>query len=63
MCLQVGVGDNLPRAFNSPYSANASLDYNPIHRMSEYRVGNQLQTLIHCFTFGVLSLSSYLEKH
>lgn len=64
MCLQVGVGDNFPRVFNSPYSANASLEYNPIHRMStEYRVGNQLKMLIPCFTFGVLPLTSYLEKH
>ncbi|TNM92405.1 hypothetical protein fugu_019417 [Takifugu bimaculatus] len=35
---RVGVGDSFPRVFNSPYSANASLDYNPIHRMSEYRL-------------------------
>lgn len=63
VCLQVGVGDNFPRVFNSPYSTNASLDYNPIHRMSDYRVGNQLETLSHCFTFVVLSVTSYLEKH
>lgn len=62
--LQVVVGDNLPRVFNSPYSANASLDYNPIHRMStDYRVGRQLGTHDPCFTFGLLPLSSYLQKH
>ncbi|KAK5878533.1 hypothetical protein CesoFtcFv8_023932 [Champsocephalus esox] len=33
-----GVVDSPPRVFNSPYSTTASMDYNPMHRMSEFKV-------------------------
>ncbi|XP_010790956.1 interactor of constitutive active ROPs 2, chloroplastic [Notothenia coriiceps] len=33
-----GVVDSPPRVFNSPYSATTSMDYNPKHRMSEFKV-------------------------
>ncbi|KAI9519235.1 hypothetical protein NQZ68_030767 [Dissostichus eleginoides] len=33
-----GVVDSPPRVFNSPYSTTTSMDYNPMHRMSEFKV-------------------------
>lgn len=38
VCLQVGVVDSPPRVFNSPYATAASMDYNPMLRMSEFKV-------------------------
>lgn len=37
---QVGVVDSPPRVFNSPYGSALSLDYNPVNRMSEFKVQN-----------------------
>ncbi|XP_068562106.1 cingulin-like protein 1 [Cebidichthys violaceus] len=34
--------DNPPRVFHSPYSTTASADYNPMHRMSEFKVPSGL---------------------
>ncbi|XP_044029963.1 cingulin-like protein 1 isoform X3 [Siniperca chuatsi] len=33
-----GVGDSPSRVFNSPYSTATSMDYNPMYRMSEFKV-------------------------
>ncbi|XP_008322532.1 EH domain-containing and endocytosis protein 1 isoform X2 [Cynoglossus semilaevis] len=35
---RLGVVDSPPRAFNSPYITTASMEYNPMHRMSEFKV-------------------------
>lgn len=35
---RTGIIDSPPRVFNSPYSTNTSLDYNPPYRMSEFKV-------------------------
>ncbi|XP_029299858.1 cingulin-like protein 1 isoform X2 [Cottoperca gobio] len=32
-----GVVDSPPRVFNSPYTTTASIDYNPMYRMSEFK--------------------------
>ncbi|XP_054469012.1 cingulin [Anoplopoma fimbria] len=32
-----GVVDSPPRVFNSPYATTSSVDYNPMHRMSEFK--------------------------
>lgn len=40
VCLQLGVVDSPPRVFNSPYTTATSLDYNPMYRMSEFKVCN-----------------------
>ncbi|KAK9532910.1 hypothetical protein VZT92_010271 [Zoarces viviparus] len=37
-----GAADNPPRVFHSPYSTTASVDYNPMYRMSEYKVSSGL---------------------
>ncbi|XP_068430309.1 cingulin [Clinocottus analis] len=34
--------DSPPRAFHSPYTTTASMDYNPMHRMSEFKVQGAL---------------------
>ncbi|XP_034752349.1 cingulin-like protein 1 [Etheostoma cragini] len=34
-----GVVDSPPRVFNSPYATATSMDYNPLLRMSEFKVG------------------------
>lgn len=44
VCLQVGVVDSPPRVFNSPYTTATSIDYNPIYRMSEFKVCNLVET-------------------
>ncbi|KAM9338374.1 uncharacterized protein ABDE67_017932 [Symphorus nematophorus] len=35
---RVGVVDSPPRVFNSPYATATSMEYNPMHRMSEFKV-------------------------
>ncbi|KAG7498502.1 cingulin 1 isoform X3 [Solea senegalensis] len=39
---RLGVVDSPPRVFNSPYTTTASMDYNPVYRMSEYKVQSGL---------------------
>nr|XP_043868860.1 uncharacterized protein LOC122758656 [Solea senegalensis] len=39
---KLGVVDSPPRVFNSPYTTTASMDYNPVYRMSEYKVQSGL---------------------
>ncbi|XP_075885380.1 uncharacterized protein LOC142890323 isoform X2 [Nelusetta ayraudi] len=39
---RVGVIDSPQRVFNSPYSSALSLDYNPVNRMSEFKVQGTL---------------------
>ena len=40
---QFGGIDSPPRVFNSPYATTAiSMDYNPVYRMSDYKVGHSL---------------------
>ncbi|XP_070845564.1 uncharacterized protein [Chaetodon trifascialis] len=34
---RLGVIDSPPRVFNSPYSTATSMDYNPMHRISEFK--------------------------
>uniref|UniRef100_A0A673BEV4 Myosin tail domain-containing protein n=1 Tax=Sphaeramia orbicularis TaxID=375764 RepID=A0A673BEV4_9TELE len=34
---RLGVVDSPPRVFNSPYTTTASMDYNPMYRMSEFK--------------------------
>ncbi|KAM8743835.1 uncharacterized protein AB9X84_018043 isoform 2-T2 [Acanthopagrus schlegelii] len=36
---RLGVVDSPPRVFNSPYATATSLEYNPMHRMSEFKGG------------------------
>ncbi|XP_026153728.1 cingulin-like protein 1 isoform X2 [Mastacembelus armatus] len=35
---RLGVVDSPPRVFNSPYSTATSMDYNPMYRMSEFKI-------------------------
>ncbi|XP_069370035.1 cingulin-like protein 1 [Paralichthys olivaceus] len=35
---RLGAVDSPPRVFNSPYTTAASMDYNPMYRMSEFKV-------------------------
>lgn len=51
VCLQVGVVDSPPRVFNSPYSAATSIDYNPMYRMSEFKVCNSSGNSVSCLIF------------
>ncbi|KAM6901522.1 uncharacterized protein PEZ65_019644 [Lycodopsis pacificus] len=37
-----GAADNPPRVFHSPYSTTASVDYNPMYRMSEFKASSGL---------------------
>ncbi|CAG00970.1 unnamed protein product [Tetraodon nigroviridis] len=63
---RVVFGDSLPRVFNSPYSANASLDYNPIHRMSEYRLQSGLSSAnseVNLFTRSTSSGNHSCARH
>lgn len=41
----MGLADRPPRVFNSPYTTT-SLDYNPIYRMSEFKVCSSAETLL-----------------
>ncbi|XP_062269177.1 cingulin-like [Platichthys flesus] len=39
---RLGVVDSPPRVFNSPYTTAASMDYNPMYRMSEFKAPSGL---------------------
>ncbi|XP_034457410.1 cingulin-like isoform X1 [Hippoglossus hippoglossus] len=39
---RLGVVDSPPRVFNSPYTTTASMDYNPMYRMSEFKAPSGL---------------------
>lgn len=66
VCLQLGVVDSPPRVFNSPYSTATSMDYNPMSRMSEFKVCNLVEKnkfyilyRLFCFSSSLFLNSNY----
>ncbi|KAM9841111.1 uncharacterized protein ACBR49_014628 [Aulostomus maculatus] len=55
---RLGVVDSPPRVFNSPYTTTASMDYNPSHRMSDFKsVMSPATSELNLFSFNSRSTS------
>uniref|UniRef100_A0A8D3DGI3 Myosin tail domain-containing protein n=1 Tax=Scophthalmus maximus TaxID=52904 RepID=A0A8D3DGI3_SCOMX len=54
---RVGIVDSPPRVFNSPYATTASMDYNPMYRMSEFKGLSPATSDMNLFSYNSRSTS------